>query len=174
MSEILYLWEDDYLMIELLPFENLEFIKAETKRIANFGETHFDGSSFTDITPIGEKPVKTIDKLIDISAIEKIIIDAGLLKVEKIHPQVFWMNEQLYFTLAYGNSKFAIIVERKNKLLEHIWFSGHVHEEAVKQKLIEILLSLGRLYKFTGVNWYKCEYYHLTERESVEDFINGF
>jgi len=65
-ENILHLWEDDYLMLELLPFENLEFVKAETNRINNFAQDHFDNSGFTDITPIGDKPTKTIDRLIKI------------------------------------------------------------------------------------------------------------
>ncbi len=32
-ENILHLWEDDYLMLELLCIENLKFLKAETSRI---------------------------------------------------------------------------------------------------------------------------------------------
>ena len=63
-KDVLHLWEDDYLMIELLPYDNLQFIKSETNRINGFAQEHFDGTGFTDITPVAEKPVKTIDKLI--------------------------------------------------------------------------------------------------------------
>jgi hypothetical protein len=66
--EVLHMWEDGNLMIELLPKENLEFIVNETKRIEAFGKEHSVGIGFTDITIIGEKPVKTIDKRIPIKS----------------------------------------------------------------------------------------------------------
>ena len=72
-KDILHLWEDDYLMLELLSHDNFEFVKAETKRINDFGQEHFDGSGFTNIIPISEKPIKTIEKLIDIHEIENIM-----------------------------------------------------------------------------------------------------
>ncbi len=84
---ILHLWEDDYLMLELLPNENLEFIKSETKRINNFGQENFDGNGFTDITTIPKKRAKTIEKLIDITEIENIILKSGLEKITQFHMQ---------------------------------------------------------------------------------------
>jgi hypothetical protein len=72
-KDVLHLWEDDYLMIELLPHENLDFIKAETNRIGDFAKEHFDGTGFTDITPIADKPIKTIEKLIDIAEVKSIM-----------------------------------------------------------------------------------------------------
>lgn len=61
-ADVLHMWEDDHLMIELLPKDNLEFIKNESKRIDEFGKEHFDGYGFTDITEIGEIPIKPLTK----------------------------------------------------------------------------------------------------------------
>ena len=83
-ADVLHMWEDDYLMIELLPKENLEFIKNETKRIDEFGKEHFDGAGFTDITVIGEKPTKTIDRQILISHVNQLFNKTDLQRIEKV------------------------------------------------------------------------------------------
>ncbi len=74
-------------MVELLSSDNLDFLINETRRIHHFAEEHFDGTGFTDIMQIGDKPIKTIEKLIDISEIETLMIRAGLEKVQKFHMQ---------------------------------------------------------------------------------------
>lgn len=56
-ANVLHMWEDACLMIELLPKDNLEFINKESHRINEFGKEHFDGYGFTDITEIGEIPI---------------------------------------------------------------------------------------------------------------------
>jgi len=172
-KNILHLWEDDYLMLELLPHDNLEFIKAETKRISDFGQEHFDGSGYTEITPVSEKPVKTIEKLIDIGEIENIITKTGLEKITHVHMQGVGLLEGNKAPLGFGTNRFAIICDRQNNLLKHIWVTGHTDTDDDKQKLAETLLVLGQTFNFFAVNWFRCEYYNLIEESSVMEFVKN-
>jgi len=172
-SEILHLWEDDYLMIELIPIENLEFVKAETTRINNFGQNHFDGSGFTNITPIGEKPIKTIEKLIDLSEIQNIILKSGLEKISQFHMQGVGLLVGNKAPLGFGTNKFAIMCDKQSSFLKNIWLTGTATNEEDRQKLIKALTLIGKTFNFIGVNWYKCEYYNLVEGTSIKEFINS-
>lgn len=170
-DDVLHLWEDDSLMIELLPQENIEFVKAETIRINDFGQEHFDGKGFSDITPIGEKPFKTAAKLIDISEITKIMVNVGLEKITRLWSQGVGYFESTEAPFAFGSSKIAIICETQNHLLTDIWITGHANTSDEQQALVNALLELGQTYNLIAVNWYSCEYFHLIERSSVEEFV---
>jgi hypothetical protein len=172
-TNVLYLWEDDHLMIELLPFENLQFVKAETNRISQFAQEHFDGVGFTDITPIAAKPFKTIDKLIDIAEVENIMTTAGLKKITRFHMQGVGLIEGDKAPLGFGMNKFVVICSREKNLLKHIWISGQTNSEEERNKLSHGLLSFGQSFNFIGVNWFKCEYYNLVEKESVDEFVKN-
>jgi hypothetical protein len=172
-KNILHLWEDDYLMLELLPAENLAFVQAETQRINNFAREHFDGSGFTDITPIAEKPVPTIEKLIDIAEIESMLNNTGLEKIKQFHMQGVGLLEGAKAPLGFGTNKFAIMCERQNDLLKDIWITGHTDTEADQQKLVAAILLIGRHFNFIAVNWYQGQYYNLMEKEMVEEFVKN-
>jgi hypothetical protein len=172
-KDILHLWEDDYLMLELLPNENLEFIKNETKRINNFGQENFDSNGFTDITTISEKPANTIEKLIDITEIENIILKSGLEKITQFHMQGVGLLQGDKALLGFGTNNFAVMLDKDGKLLKNIWLTGSTRTEKESKILADTLLSIGQEYNFIAVNWFKGNFYNLVERQSVEEFIKN-
>ena len=172
-EDILHLWEDDFLMIELLPNENLDFLLKETKRISEFGQEHLDGSGFSDITTIDEKPFKTIEKLIHISEIETVIAKTGLPRISIFHMQGVGILEGASAPIGFGSSKFAIMCNMQNNVLKDIWITGRTSNEIDKLKLINALQLLGQTYNFIGVNWFQCEYYNLLDKYSIDEFVTN-
>lgn len=170
-EDILYLWEDDYLMVELIPHENLEFVKAETRRINDFANKHSAGMGFTDITPIGEKPVKTIEKLIDIALVESLMVKKGLEKIPRFYMQGVGLLQGDKAPLGFGTNKYAVMCGKRKDLLENIWITGQTGTDQERLKLVDTLLLFGQTFNFIAVNWYCGEYYNLVERNSVEDFV---
>jgi len=171
-TDLLYLWEDDYLMLELLHEDNLAFIRSETKRIDSFSKDHFDGIGFRDITPIGEKSSKTIEKLIQICDVEKMMVTCGLEQVEKVHMQKTGLSVKIKTPIAFGTTNFAIVCNVQDSLLEDIWLTGEVSTEEDRQKIVNALFSFGNTYHFIAVNWYNCTYRILNDRDNVEEFID--
>jgi hypothetical protein len=167
----LHLWEDDYLMIELLPNENLDFLKKETKRIQNFGNEHIDGQGYSEITVVGDKPVKTIEKLIDINEMQSIVINSGLKKVEKFHMQGVGILKEDKAPIGYGNNRFAVILNKNGSLLEDIWLTGKIEGNEDLNKLKKVLSDINQVYGFIGVNWYRSEYYQFLDEQNIEEFI---
>jgi hypothetical protein len=172
-KDILHLWEDDYLMLELLPRDNLEFVKAETNRINEFARDHFDGSGFTNLTVIGAKPFKTIETLIDITDVEKIMTNAGLDRISQFHMHGVGLLEGDKAPLGFGTNKFAVMCDKQKDLLENIWVTGRADPGEQKQKLVDALLLFGQTFNFIAVNWYRGDHYNLVERNSVEDFVSN-
>lgn len=169
----LYVWNDMFLMIELLPIENLDFINQETKRIRKFGEEHFDGVGFTDITEIGEMSVKMLNKLIQIEDVEVLLKQSGFEKFNNIRMQTengFPICEKC---LAYGDSHFAIMLSRKNDLLEHIWFVNAGLEEVQRIKLSKFLEHIYHEHALMAVNWYQGESFLLDSSKSINSFIEN-
>lgn len=172
-NEILHLWEDDYLMLELLSHDNLAFARDEAKRINDFGREHFDGAGFTNITPINEKPIKTIDKLIEIAKVESIMAKAGLERVSQFHMQGIGLLQGNKAPLGFGTNTFAIMCDNQNNHLKHIWVTGRTTTEEERQTLITALLSFGKSFNFIAIDWYQGESYSLTERPGVEAFVKN-
>ena len=158
-------------MLELLPRENIDFVQAETKRINEFGQEHFDGHGFTDITRIAEKPFKTAEKLINISEVAHLMAEVGLRKIDQFHMLGVGLLKGERAPLGFGTNKFAILCATRNDLLTDISLRGCPEDDDEKQKLIDILLLLGQTFSFFAVNWHSCEHYNLIERSSVEKFI---
>ncbi|MBO3696971.1 hypothetical protein [Roseivirga sp. E12] len=172
-SQILHMWEDDNLMIELLPKENLEFVINETKRIDDFGKEHFDGTGFTDITVIGEKPVKTFDKHVPLSRVKEILNDANLNRIDKVVMQGVGLLEGDNAPLGYGSRDFAVILEGDADILENIWITGQTENDVDRQNLKLGLIEFGKQFSFIGVNWYNSGYYDLSDEKQVEEYINN-
>tara|TARA_R110001592_G_scaffold332332_1_gene615656 strand:+ start:894 stop:1472 length:579 start_codon:yes stop_codon:yes gene_type:complete len=170
-ADVLHMWEDDYLMIELLPKENLEFIKNETKRIDEFGKEHSDETGFTDITVIGEKPIKTFDKQIQISHVNQIFSKTDLQRIEKVVMQGGGLLEGDKAPLGYGSKKFAIIIEGKTDVLENIWITGRTDTDEERQSLKQGLKEFGKQFDFIGVDWFKSDYYDLNDEKKIEEYI---
>jgi hypothetical protein len=169
--EVLYIREDDYLMIELVPKENFEFIINETKRIKEFGKEHSVGIGFTDITIIGDKPVKTIDKRIPVKKVGDIFIDSGLRRIQKVFMQDVGLLEDDKAPVGFGTDSFAVILESKTDILEDIWITGKTENENDRLNLKNGLLKFGRQFDFMGVDWFKSKFYDLSDEKQVEEYI---
>ncbi|MFL1896691.1 hypothetical protein ACJRPK_13370 [Aquimarina sp. 2-A2] len=172
-ADVLHLWEDDHLMIELLPKDNLEFIKKESNRINEFGKEHFDGYGFTDITEIGEIPIKTIDKKIDFKSVAEIFEKNGMERIkEVVHQNVGHLTgEKVPF--GFGSKKFALLLDEDNGKLKYIWTTGRIENEELENKFKNGLSEFVKTYDFLAIDWYKSESFDLHSENGIEEFIKN-
>jgi len=172
-AEVLHMWEDDHLMIELLPKDNLEFLKKESNRIDEFGKEHFDGNGFTDITEIGEIPIKTIDKKIDFNSVAEIFEKSGMKRIkEVVHQNVGHLTgEKVPF--GFGSNKFAILLENENGILKYIWTTGRIENEELEKQFVNGLSEFTKAYDFLAVDWFKSESYDLNNEKEITEFIKN-
>lgn len=169
------LWEDNYLMVELIPKENLEFALKETKRIQKHGEEHFDGNGFTEITEIGEKPVKTEKLEIPTKKITDLLESVGLTRFEKL--MYFGGGEPTEIenpkSLVYGELGSAIFLEPENGKLKHIWFDSHKWEDLPKTKIGNGLKAIGKEFDLILVDWNSNQVIDLKKENEIEKYIKS-
>ena len=172
-EEALLLWEDDYLMIEFLPAENIDFVKKEVALINGFAEQHFDGFVFTNITVKQESPIKTCDRLIKISDLEGIMRKAGLERITKIRLQDVGIMEKEKTPFAFGTTDYGIICEQQNGILQNLWATGHIPGVEHQEKLIDATMNLGKEFNLIAVNWYIAECFDIKSPTLAQKFVEA-
>ena len=172
-ADILHMWKDDHLMIELLPKDNLEFILKESKRIDEFGKAHFDGNGFTAITEIGEAPIKTINKQIDFNSAAKIFEENGMAKIEKVVYQNAGLLTDEEVPFGFGSNKFALLLDNENDILKYIWTTGRIEDDELKKQFANGLSDFAKKYDFIAVDWFKSEFYDLHNENGISEFIKN-
>ena len=169
--DVLHMWEDDYLMIELLPKDNFEFIIKESNRIHEFGKEHFDDYGFTNITEFGEIPTKTIDKKIDFKSVADIFEKNGMERIkEVVHQNIGYLSgEKVPF--GFGSNNFALLLEEDNGRLKYIWTTGRIDNEVLEREFKNGLSEFVLTYDFMAIDWYKSKSYDLHSENGIEEFI---
>lgn len=172
-KEVLHMWEDDYLMIVLVPKDNLEFIKKESKRINEFGEEHFNGYGFNEITEIGKLPIKTIDKELNLNTIAKLFEDYGMNRITEVVVQHVGHLTGEKVPFGFGSDKFAVLLEEEDGKLKHLWITGRIENKDLEEKFKKALLNFANTYDFLAINWFKSESYDLQTEEGVDEFMRN-
>lgn len=172
-ADVLHMWEDDHLMVELLPKDNLEFIKNESKRIDEFGKEHFDGYGFTDITEIGEIPIKTIDKKIDFNSVVEIFEKNGMERIKEVVCQNVGHLTGEKVPFGFGSNKFALILDHENGKLKYIWTTGRIENEELEKKFKNGLSKFAKTFNFLAIDWFKSEAYDLQSEKGITEFIKN-
>ncbi|WP_405567079.1 hypothetical protein [Polaribacter sp. Asnod6-C07] len=166
-------WEDNYLTVELVPKENMEFILADNKRIKKHGEEHFSGKGFTEITEIEEIPFKTEKMRISIEKITKLFESIGLSKYEKLlycgggKPTEIENPK----TIAYGEFESAIFLEPSNGELKHIWIDSNNWENLPTTKIENGLKAIGKEFDLILVDWISNKVIDLKNEIEIEKYI---
>ena len=172
-AEVLHMWEDDYLMIEFLPKKNLEFVKKESNRINEFGQEHFDGNGFTEITEIGEVPIKTADKGIDFNSVAKIFEKNGMIRITEVVYQNVGHLTGEKAPFAFGSNNFAVLLENENGKLKYIWTTGRIENEELEGKFKNGLSEFAKTFDFLAIDWFKSESYNLQTENGMNEFIKN-
>ncbi len=172
-ADVLHMWEDDYLMIEFLPKDNLEFIKTESKRINDFGKEHFDGYGFTDITGIGEIPIKTVDKEIDFQNVANIFERNGMKRIKEVVYQNVGHLTGEKVPFGFGSNKFTVLLENENNILKCIWITGRIESEDLKRNFKNGLSEFARTFDFLAIDWFKSESFDLHSEIGIDEFIKN-
>jgi hypothetical protein len=171
-ADFLHMWDDDHLMVELIPKENLGFIKTESKRIDNFGKEHFNGNGFAEITEIGEIQIKTLDKEIDFNSVSSIFNKKGMKRIEKVAFEGKALTEE-NIPFGFGSNKFAVLLENENDKLKYIWTTGRIENEELRNKFENAVSEFVKKYDFIAVDWYKPEYFELRTENEIKEFIKN-
>lgn len=174
-EQSMILWEDDYLMIEIMSNQNLEYAQHETTRINEFGKEHSDGLGFNAVTEIKKKKLETKDLKIETRKFVKIFDE---LKTQKYQKLLYYGGGEPKEikdpnTLVYGKHKTGIFIEEENGLIENIWFNTYNWEDLEKTKINLALKKIGDKYDMIMVDFFKGEIINLKNQYEIDKYLQN-
>ena len=155
------LWEEDYLMIEIMSVSNFEFAKKEL--IKRSTET---------------KNVETKELKITKTELKKLFEDLGIKEYEKI--SYLGIGEQKVLknpsSKAFGDLLSAIFIEGETDKVDDIWLSSFNWPEINKTKIIEGLNELGKKYDMILVDFYPIQnkIVNLKNKTEIQNYLNVY
>lgn len=168
--DILSVWEDDYLMVELLPVENLDFIREETRRVEDHAREHFDGNGYTAITALEEPRIPLVDRQILLEEALHLMSETGMKRLEQMYFEGVAL-ESKRMPICFGCGEYGLLFEHKEGILTHIWVAGH-RFTTDKAEFEEALRTISAKYRLLMVNWYLCRFYNLNNDSEMQQFLN--
>ena len=137
------LWEEEYLMIEIIPATNYEYLIDKnidkSKALSNYAK------------------IKTKTLKIEINEIKEFLEKIGITKYKKIfysgacsYPEEI-KNQN---TIAYGCIGDTIFIEHKDDIVENIWFVSYNTAPILNTEIINALNQIGLKYDLLLVDNY--------------------
>jgi hypothetical protein len=166
--------EDDFCQIELIPFDNLDFIKTEISNLHDFSNKHkvVNGIGWTDIYNRKENPIKTIDKNIHINEIET-VLDKCSIKFDKVQTGCGQYIQNCDNTISYGiNNNSSIFFDfNSDKIVENIWMNIYITTLSEKDDLHNIVNNLSLKFDFLLVGWGWEFYETINNIETIDEYL---
>ena len=165
------LWEDDYLMIEILPIDNLEHALKETKRVNEFGQEHFDGNGFTNITEIQGGPKATQELSIKLTDLTDTIEEAGMKRIQK----VFYEGKPIDSTetIVYGENKNGLYIEQENGTVRAVWLAFYNRSRLPNSVFVNGLKAIGNKFEMIMVDWNRGDIVDLTDEIGIKKYLEN-
>ena len=141
VQNAMLLWEDDYLMVEIISSNNLDFAKKQIGEIS-------------DSTEI--KQIETKEMEIPKTELSDLLKNAKLNEYKKIsyvgigEPHILENTK----TRAFGDLSSAIFFDGETDKVEHIWLSSHKWSEVNKTNILNGLNAIGKKYDMILVDIY--------------------
>ena len=154
-----------------IQLKNIEFAKSESLRIAKFGNEHYDGHGFTEITAVDSCPFPIIKSHIN----EKELIDTfeiiGLPKIMDIYYDGKKKPIENSKTKAYGENLMGIFYETNDSIISNLWFANYNFENKDKSLISKALNEIGNKFDLILVDWNSCEIIDLKKDEEIENYL---
>jgi len=169
----IYLHEDLYCQVELLPLENTNTLETENKKIDEFAKEHSDGAGFTDIYARDESKIKTSEKGIHLDVFESLIISLGFVKMRNVYSGYGNYKEKCQNTNAYSIDGATFFCDYKNGVINNIWLDGFRfnNESDFVKEMTEGLFQIGKKWKLTLNDWDLTERINLENKFAIELYI---
>jgi hypothetical protein len=159
----LYFHEDDYCQIELVPVENIQFIKKEIDGIFDFSEKNkiADGI-YSDIYLRNNHPKELEEYKIDYIGMDKILSNIAI-KHEEVTTGYSTYVEECKNTIGYNFNGISIFISHNDKYVTHIWFDFYLEKLSMAEDLYKILKIMTNYYDLVFVNWTWVFYSHIKQ-----------
>nr|WP_321453068.1 hypothetical protein [uncultured Carboxylicivirga sp.] len=170
----LYLHEDFYCQVELVPIENSSDLKKENEKIDEFAKEHRDGVGFTDVYVRDGQNIKTSEREIPINVFDSLTQTCGFQKVDKVYSGYGSYKETCTSTWGFKLDSSAVFCDFKNEIIENIWIDGFRFnkDSENKEQLINVLFVIGEKWNLILNDWDLTETIDLRNKKLIEDYIS--
>ena len=168
-----YLHEDFYCQVELLPIENLHELETENEKIDEFANEHFDGAGYTDIYSRSKQKVETSKRNIQLDEFDQFVISLGFQKMRNVYSGYGNYKEKCRNTNAYSISGANIFCDYENGVINNIWLDGFRfnNDSNFIKEMTEGLFQIAKRWELTLNDWDLTKNINLKDKSEIELYI---
>ncbi|WP_353483115.1 hypothetical protein [Haliscomenobacter sp.] len=169
-------WEDDYCQIEIVPFENKEYILKTIGQISDLANKSRTDFGYTETFGRGQMPTNTFSKEIRIDYFEKQLTGFEFEKAKNINYDSHKiLNCELGTTKAFGFSNFIIFFDTEDEFVKNIWLSISLIVSVRQHDFIKsALYCLGEECEMVLIDWNSLELFDLRDRTQIDKYLNDY
>ena len=166
-------WEDDYCQVEIVPFENKEFILKQARQIDELAGKSKNDYGFSEIFGRDEMLTATISKKIRIDYLENTLTSFQFQKAKHIrYDKGTILNCETGKTKAFGFSNFTIFFDTEDELVKNIWIDIGLIVSVKQFDLIESALhSLGQKCGLILIDWNSLKLFDLADKTQIQNYL---
>lgn len=170
----IYLHEDLYLQVEIVPRENSGDLDSENDAIKEFSQEHSNGVGFTDIYERDEQKTTTASRNIVVNDFEKILLDTGLIKLDSVYTGYGNYREKCEATNAYQIDDATVFCDYENEMIQNIWVDGFRFKSNSEHIdiMINALYTIGKTWNLILNDWDLSETLDLESKEEIRKYIS--
>ncbi|MES2592207.1 MAG: hypothetical protein V4608_10005 [Bacteroidota bacterium] len=168
--------EDDFCQIEIIPFENKEFILKTIKQVSDLANNSKTEFGFTETFGREQMPVTTFSKEIRTDYLEQLLVGLAFEKAKSIN----YNNDKILdcetgSTKSFGFSSFTVFFETEEEFVKNIWLSiGPIASVKQHDLIKSALYRLGEECEMVLIDWNSLELFDLRDRTQIDKYLNSY
>ena len=170
-SSLLFFHEDDFCQIQLLPKENLNFIKLQCTQIEDSSQKNFDGVSYKEVFIRDENPIELCTKQIQKNEFENSLLAHKFQRASKVLTG-YGQSYRILApdTIGFGCDYAAIYFNFHNDIVKNIWLTQAWNLE--REKLILFLNKVGLKWDLLLVDWEAAVFVDLSNKQAILNYLS--
>lgn len=171
----IYIHEDDYCQIELVPRENDGFLIAQGAEIQRSAEKNFDGYGFKGIQVRSEEPVSLSTKGISVDQMAAILVAQGFFRIDTVFTGYSSHRKHAKDTVAFKLDPYVVYLDHKDGIVAHAWLDLHWGGSTEsKMHFIDTLDQIGWKWQLLLSHWPWSRVVDLTDRSAIENYVTVY
>lgn len=169
-------WEDDYCQIEVVPFENKEYILKTINQINDLADNSRTEFGFTETFGRGQMPVTTFSKEFRIDYFQQLLISFEFEKAKSIKYESHKILDcETDLIKAFGFTNFTMFFDTEEEFVKNIWLSINLIVSVKQYDLIKsVLYSLGEECEMILIDWNSLELFDLRDKNQIEKYLMDY
>ena len=169
-------WEDDYCQIELIPQENLLFVKQQINEASFFAEEHKTEFGYTDVFIRKKNPTPTRSKEIRADYLRSTLILFQLPELTNIRYEGGEIiSHRGAKTQAFGFLNFTLFFDIEGEFVKNIWIIlGSIIATGKFDLILSALYYLGEETDLILVDWNSDEIVDIKNKNQIKEYLMGW